>query len=148
MLQWLVKIMNVIINIFDRPECCPSGRFDYKVGPCKTKKPKTCMLELSITNEQKIPVTLSPKTATGKPASVDGAPTWEVITGNSTVVPSPDGLSAELISSDDPGDTDVLIKADADLGAGVVEISDIIRLTVVGALAANLGLTAGTPVAK
>jgi len=106
------------------------------------------MLELSITNEQKIPVTLSPKTATGKPASLDGAPTWEVITGNSTVVPSADGLSAELVSSDDPGDTDVLVKADADLGAGVVEISDIIRLSVVGALAANLGLTAGAPVAK
>jgi len=148
-MRWLRLIWMVIINIFDRQDC-PRGWFDFKVGLCKQKKnrKKTCMLELSITNEQKIPVTLSPKTATGKPASLDGAPTWEVITGNSTVVPSADGLSAELVSSDDPGDTDVLVKADADLGAGVVEISDIIRLSVVGALAANLGLTAGAPVAK
>jgi len=106
------------------------------------------MLELSITNEQKIPVTLTPKTATGKTASLDGAPTWSVISGNSTVVAAADGLSADLISSDDPGDTEILVKADADLGAGVEEISDIIRLTVQGARAANLGLTAGTPVAK
>lgn len=106
------------------------------------------MLELSITNEQKIPVTLTPKTATGRAATVDGPPTWTVITGKSTINVAADGLSAELVSADDPGDTEILVKADADLGAGVVEISDVIRLSVVGALAANLGLSAGQPVAK
>lgn len=147
MLRWLIRIVKVIINIFDRQDCS-RGRFDYKVGLCKQKERKTGMLELSITNEQKIPVTLAPKTATGKPASVDGPPSWSVISGSSTVVPAADGLSAELISSDDPGDTEILVKADADLGSGVEEVSDIIRLTVVGARAANLGLVAGEAVAK
>src|SRR5262245_28838673 len=106
------------------------------------------MLEISITNEEKVKVTLTPVTATGKPAKVDGVPSWEVVTGNSTVEPAEDGMSADLISSDDPGDTDFLVKADADLGEGVTEISDIVRLAVAGAQAANLGLTADAPVPK
>lgn len=106
------------------------------------------MTEKTITNEQQIKATLNPSTATGKPATVDGVPTWEVITGNSTVQPAADGLSADLISSDDPGDTDFLVKADADLGEGIVEISDIIRLSVQGAQAANLGISLGEPTAK
>lgn len=124
-------------------------RFDFGVGPITTKPRKTnTMLEINITNEQQVNVTLHPVTATGRPAQVDGAPTWEVITGNSTVTPAPDGLSADLVSANDPGDTDFLVKADADLGSGVVEISDIIRLHVAGAQAANLGLVAGDPTPK
>jgi len=105
-------------------------------------------LELKITNEQKIPVTLKPVTDTGKPATLDGKPAWTVISGNSQVVTSEDGLSAELISSDELGDTEIVVKADADLGEGVEEISDIIKLSVVGATAKNLGLAAGAPVPK
>lgn len=125
-----------------------SLRLEFKVGPVTNKERKNKMLEITITNEQKVNVTLHPVTATGRPAQVDGAPTWEVVTGNSTVVPAVDGLSADLISSDDPGDTDFLVKADADLGSGVVEISDVIRLSVAGAQAANLGLVAGDPTPK
>lgn len=106
------------------------------------------MLELSVTSEQKISVSLTPVTATGKPAKLDGTPTWEVLSGSATVVAAADGLSAELVSSDDPGDTDFVVKADADLGSGVVEISDVIRLTVLGANASSLGLTAGVPTPK
>jgi len=105
-------------------------------------------VEVTLTNEQKVSVTLSPKTATGKPAQLDGVPTYTVQSGDSTVVPAANGLSAELISSDTPGDTQVLVEADADLGAGVVTISDIITVHVQGAQAENLGLTVGTPVPK
>jgi len=105
-------------------------------------------LDLSITNEQKIQVTLNPVTATGRPAKVDGAPQWSVITGGATLDVAADGLSAFLVSADDPGDTEFLVKADANLGDGVEEISDTIRLSVAGANAANLGLVAGTAVPK
>lgn len=142
------RFIDIIVFIFGRPKR-PSGWFDYKVGLVETKNKTNRMpLELILTNEQKIPVTLAPKTATGKPATLDGAPTWEVQSGNSTVVVAPDGLSAELVSSDDPGDTIFLVRADADLGSGVEEISDTIRLSVQGARAANLGLTAGTAAPK
>ena len=105
-------------------------------------------LSVKITNEQKVKVTLTPVTDTGKPAKLDGSPAWTVISGNSSVAVSDDGLSADLISADDPGDTEVLVKADADLGDGIEEISDIIKLSVVGATAKNLGLSAGTPEPK
>ena len=127
----------------------PQFRFDYKVGLVEKKQPKrSSMLEVTITNEQQVNVTLNPVTTGGKPAPVDGIPEWSVITGNSTVVPAADGMSALLISSDDPGDTDFLVKADADIGEGVSEISDIVRLSVAGAAAANLGLSADAPTLK
>lgn len=102
----------------------------------------------SITNEQKVPITLNITTDTGKPAKVDGAPAWVVLSGNSTLAVAEDGLSAEFISSDDPGDTSVIVKADADLGEGIEEISDTFTGTVIGATAKNLGLAVGTPVPK
>ncbi len=106
------------------------------------------MLEITITNEQQVNVTLHPVTETGKPAQVDGAPTWTVQSGDATVTPAADGLSADLISSDTPGDTQILVEADADLGSGVITISDIITLHVAHANAANLGLVAGDPTPK
>lgn len=106
------------------------------------------MLQITITNEQKVKVTLAPVTDTGKPAKLDGIPTWEVVSGIATVVPAPDGMSADLVSADDPGDTQFMVRADADLGEGVEEISDIVTLNVVGATAKNLGLTVGQPEPK
>jgi len=124
-----------------------SGGFGFIIGQPKNKT-KNMPLELKITNEQQIKVTLAPKTDTGKPATLDGSPAWTTLSGNSQVVVSDDGLSATLVSADDPGDTEIMVKADADLGEGVEEISDIIKLSVVGATAKNLGLTAGQPEAK
>lgn len=125
----------------------PRTSFGYKIGQPLTKG-ETMPLELKITNEQQIKVTIKPKTDKEKPASVDGKPTWEIISGNATITVAEDGFSADLVSADDPGDTEVLVKADADLGEGVEEISDIIKLSVVGATAKNLGLVAGPPTVK
>jgi len=106
------------------------------------------MLEQTITNEQKLPVTITPVTATQKSAKIDGKPTWTVASGDSTLEVAEDGLSANLISADSPGETMIVVEADADLGEGVETISDSIKLTVEGARAINLGLTAGTPIPK
>ena len=103
---------------------------------------------ISITNEQKVSVTLTPVTDTGKPAKLDGSPAWTTVSGNSQVQVADDGLSAVLVSSDDPGETVVVVKADADVGEGVEELADTITLTVIGATAKNLGLSFGTPEAK
>jgi len=106
------------------------------------------MLNIQITNEQQVKVSLAPVTDTKKPATLDGAPAWTTTSGNSQVVVAEDGLSATLVSSDEPGVTEVLVKADADLGTGVEEISENITLTVVSATAKNLGATVGTPELK
>ena len=106
------------------------------------------MLELSITNEQKVNVKLNPVTSGGQPAPVDGVPQWSVVGGNSTVVPADDGLSAFLVSEDNPGDTTFLVSADVDPGPGVTNIQDTILLHVAHALASSLGLAADDPVQK
>ncbi len=119
----------------------------FSVGVPK-QKAKQMPLEIKITNEQQVNVTVTPRTDSGKPAKLDGSPTWTVVSGNSQVVVADDGLSADLVSSDEPGDTIVAVKADADLGEGVEEIADTITLSVIGASAKNLGLVAGTPTQK
>lgn len=105
-------------------------------------------LELTITNEQQVKVTLKPVTDTGKPAKLDGVPNWIMMSGDAGLVVADDGMSADLVSSDTPGDSEFLVTADADLGEGVVEISDTIHLSVAAATAKNIGLTAGQPTPK
>jgi len=132
-----------------KPECSkPKAHFDIAFGLVIQKAKKPMAVATSITNAQKVNVTLSPKTDSGKPAKLDGAPVWSVVSGDSTVVPAADGLSADLISSDTPGDTTFLIDADADLGTGVEDLQETITLTVIGENAKNLGITIGTPTLK
>lgn len=146
-------MVKVIINIFGcKPEgqCANRGRFDFAFGLPQNKERAITMVETTITNEQKVGVTLSPKTATEKPTKVQaGSVKFSVISGDSTVVQDPNNeLAASLVSSDTPGDTQFLVEADADLGEGVETISDTITLHVAGAHAANLGVALGTPEPK
>lgn len=106
------------------------------------------MLAVNITNEQKVTLTLKPVTATGKPAPLDGRPTWTIKDGDSPVIQSEDGLKAEIFSSDTPGKTTILLEADVDLGEGVEPISEEIVVTVSGAKASSFGLSVGTPEPK
>lgn len=111
------------------------------------------MLELACTNEQKIRVSVSPVTAGGQPANVDGPIRVEVISGPGSV--QMDGDRAFYVVSQDVVDADpelnktvYLVAADADLGAGVREISDNVMLSVTSAEAAFVGLSAGAPEPK
>jgi len=132
-----------------KPECSkPRGHFDVAFGLVIQKKKVNTMVAAKITNAQQVNVTLTPKTDSGKPAKLDGVPVWSVISGTSTVVPAADGLSADLISSDEPGVTVFLVDADADLGEGVEDLQETIELTVAGENAKNLGITVGTPTNK
>lgn len=133
---------------------CGSGKgrvvlFNYKLGLVEPKTKTTPMLDIKLTNEQKIKVTLSPVTGTGKPAELDGEPSVSVVSGEATIERI-EGSPREfyVVSSDSPGQSEILIEADADLGEGVETISDVIRLTVEGARAVALGLRVGEPEAK
>lgn len=135
-------------KLFGCPKSHRQIRLYFKFGLPQLKNAKGNMTEIGLTNEQKVNVTLNPVTLKGKPAKLDGVPTWTVVSGDSTVEPAADGLSAELISSDTPGDTTFLIDADADLGAGVEDLQETITLHVAGARAVNLGIVVGTPETK
>lgn len=103
---------------------------------------------ITITNEEKIQVTLAPLTAAGNPASVDGAPVWAVVSGDATLEVAEDGLSAFLVSGAADVNSQFTVTADADLGEGVVTLTDTIDLAVVAAGASALGLVAGTAILK
>ena len=98
---------------------------------------------ITITNEEKVPVTLAPLTAAGNPATVDGTPVWAVISGDATLEVSADGMSAYLVSGAANTNSQVTVTADADLGEGVTEITDTLDLAVVAATASQLGATVG-----
>lgn len=101
-------------------------------------------LTVACTNEQKITITAAPKTATGKPASLDGPLTITVQSGDGLVEQDPaTPLQFKAVSGDALGDTVYLVEGDADLGAGVETISDLVTLTVSSAKAANFGLVVG-----
>ena len=106
------------------------------------------MIEVKITNEQKVLATLAPKSAAGKPAKVDGVPTWDVTEGDATIEVAADGLSAWLISGEAAAESKVVVSADADLGQGVETITQEISLVVSLSKSTDLGLTLGAPVAK
>lgn len=103
---------------------------------------------ITITNEQKVLVTLAPTTEAGNPATVDGVPAWTIESGDAVVEPSEDGMSAYIISGEANVNSVITVMADADLGDGVVNIKDTIDLAVVAASASNLGVVAGTPELK
>jgi len=140
------ELLKAISNISNQKPA--KVHFDLAFGQPQQKQTQRVMVETTITNEQKVNVTLSPKTDSGKPAKLDGVPVWSVVSGDSTVVAAADGMSADLVSSDTPGDTTFLVDGDADLGSGVEDIQETITLHVAGANAKNLGITVGTPTLK
>lgn len=105
------------------------------------------MAEIALTSEQKVKVTLTPTTATGKPSSLDGAATFTVESGDCTVE-NIDELSAWIISGDAAGVSVISVSADVDLSEEVKTITDSITVTVSDPFAANLGLTIGQPEPK
>jgi hypothetical protein len=103
---------------------------------------------ITITNEQKVLVTLAPTTAAGNPATLDGTPVWTVVSGDATLEVAEDGLSAFLVSGAADVTSQVEVTADADLGEGVVTLTDVIDLAVVAAQASALGLVVDTAILK
>ena len=122
---------------------------DLRIGvPTKKNKVTIPNMEITLTNEQKVKVTLNPTTAAGHPAKIDGKPVWTVPSGGVSLDVAEDGLSASIISSDEPGTSTVLIEADADLGEGIETVQAHLDVTVIGAKASNLGVTVSEPELK
>jgi hypothetical protein len=103
------------------------------------------MLQITSTNEEKVPVSIAPLTAAGNPAAVENV-NWVVTEGDATVVVV-DANNVEFVSGTG-GLTKVTVTADADLGEGVVTLTDEVEYFVVAAQATTFGFTAGAPVLK
>ncbi len=101
------------------------------------------MFAVESTREGKKLITISPVSIHGTPTEVDGPVSIEVLSGSSTHAAGADDSHFYVVSADTPGVTIYLLKADADLGEGVVEIQETIEYTVTDVRAAALGLSAG-----
>ena len=104
-------------------------------------------LALKLTTEQQVTVHITPVTPKGKTVSVENVQ-WSVVSGDATVTASDDGLSAVIASSENAGQSQVLVTADADLGEGVDTISDTIDVETAHQDATALGISADAPVLK
>lgn len=99
----------------------------------------------TLSNEQKLPISVTPLTALGNTAKVDGAPLWSSSNINvCTLVIAPDGMSA-VVNGVGPGTSTITVTADADLTSAVSQISSSIVVTVSAALATTLQFTVGAP---
>ena len=104
---------------------------------------------LTLTDEQKVSLSISPVTAAGNKANLDGPAIWS--SSNPDIVSisaSADGLSAVATAVGPIGNSQISVSADADLGAGVRTIAAILDVTVVAAEAVSLSVNAGTPELK
>lgn len=110
--------------------------------------------ESACTNAEKVRGSVSYVDSRGRPATVDGATEVNVISGDATVArfdSAGDPLGAHefyLVSGDAPGDSVFEVAADADLGAGIERITDIVTLHVTSEKAASFGFSFGTPEKK
>lgn len=103
-------------------------------------------------NAHNYPITLSPKTASGHDARVDGVPTWSVDNPAAcSLEVAADGLSAKVITADTGADIRsavLTVTADADLGDGVKTITATLSIVVGPEEADSLGMNVGEPEAK
>ena len=108
---------------------------------------------MDVTTDQNFPnVTLSITDSQGRPANVDGVPVWA--SSDDTVLsvePAADGMSA-VVNTVAAGTARITVSADADLGAGVIEITGVsedVNVTIGAAhQATTMTLSLGTPADK
>ncbi len=97
----------------------------------------------TITTTQQFSITPNFTDRKGKPAAIDGLPTYASSNeAAASVVPSADGLSATVVAQG-IGDYAVSVSADADLGAGVTTITAQDSGSVTQGTAATVGFTVG-----
>lgn len=123
-----------------------------KVGPVTLKKfaPKgKIKMSLVLTDEQKVTLTVTPRTAAGNVATVDGAPSWT--TSNPelfALAPAADGMTCVVTTSGMLGTGQVSASADADMTPGTRNITSVLEIEVKAAEAVQLGIDSGVPEPK
>jgi len=106
-------------------------------------------MALILTDEQKVILSIQPFTAAGNVAPVDGMPLWNVTDPNIIGLDiAADGLSCSAITTGVLGTCQVNVSVDADMGAGVINLTATLDIVVAPAQATTLGILAGVPVLK
>jgi hypothetical protein len=93
--------------------------------------------------EKDVLIKIAPVTASGKPSQIEAGTLKVEITSDDagdSVIESVDDSSSKLVTGG-LGVVRGTIEGDADLGAGIVPISDTFEVTIVNPMADNLGAT-------
>jgi len=144
----LDAIINSLTNA--KPDVADKLSFDFIQNGKITERGTTMIME--ITDSQQDTATLTPLTASGKPAPVE--PNSALWTGPTFVAlnPSADGLSCTVVAMGIGGDVEggpaeefINCSVDADLGVGVKTISGRFGIHVTPGQAVSLGFSFGTP---
>lgn len=159
------KILLLLRNAADRLglwwHASRAVRLYLTAGPVAEKVNQTCKccyihkvqkesdMALILTDEQQVVLKLSPKTAKGNPAKIDGLPTWSssdptVLTVTADAADAT-GMTALAVAVGPLGTAQAQASADADLGAGVRTITSVLDIEVQAAEAVTLTIDAGTP---
>lgn len=106
-------------------------------------------MQITLTNAQKVHITLTPMDAQGNPAPVDGVPIWALSDPSFvTLEIAEDGMSAWAITIGPVGTCRLNVSADADLGEGIVTIAGDLDIEVTASQAVSLGINTDAPVPK
>lgn len=123
----------------------PAPSVRWHVGPV-CMKGAVMPVEVSLTTEQQVRLSVTPMTPGGQPATVDGEVQWSV--EGACTLEAIDATSTWVVAGATIGDSVVTCKADADLGSGVVPLADTATIHVENPMASNLGLAVDEPVLK
>lgn len=105
-------------------------------------------LDITMSNEEKVLVKAMPLSGAGRPDMVEGDVVFAVVTGDCTIGSRVDAMSVWVHSGSAVGASTVMVSGDADLGAGVITIEDMLTVHVTDALAVGFDLSADAPILK
>lgn len=104
-------------------------------------------VDVVLTVNQKVTFGINPKDRFGNPAPVEGIIWMSSDESILTVTPDETGLSCVASTVGNPGNAQVIVKADPNLSPEITEeLTGIANVQVLPEQAVSLGITAGTPV--
>lgn len=148
---------HIVINVYERGRCKPRlipilGRISEQSAPVTATpqfrggKKGRLLMAFQLSDSQHVPLSIAAVDKKGKPAKLDGAPEWLVDnTELLALTPSADGMSCDVAAVGPLGIGTVTVKADADLGAGRVELIGTLEIEVTGGQATNVVINPGAP---
>lgn len=102
-------------------------------------------MALTLTDIQKVTVSITPVDAVGNVAPVENVVWTSSDESILTVTASEDGLSAVVETVGHLGSAQIMVEADALIGEGYEPLAGILDVTVVGSKAVGFTINAGTP---
>lgn len=143
-----VNVSVVVDGVEMHPHHRPKPKLHLSVGPVQEQKLSgpgdPVMASIQLTDTQQAPLSFTATDKKGFPAEVQN-PTFS--SGDPNVVsvsPDPGGdPTKSVIVAGAPGNTQVVVSADADLGDGVELITGSLDVTVVAGKAAVINVAAG-----